>query len=343
MTMHKPQPETEAPNVAFYYPGWIWREVDSLKNLLLFFDGIALLVPEYMHDMVDQIDHEFTVPLLDAGLLHLLKPEELVDQAATEKLAHSLANILDTGTLDPLAGQATRFRELSYSRLGGFGDPGLADGIISEFKARGLAGDSKDGAPVPLHPQVHALVLVLHAQILRPYGERQGLVLQPATDQAQLVESLRELLSLQSMPSAGHVVATDLATVGVDLSRVPMDEVLSFREEQGMSYRAYARSVRKFMREISLLDEADRTEAQEDRIEEIEDLASGLRRRSRGWWKRPASFGLSIAGSAWSALTGDLIGPLVSGTQELLRHQERGSSDCEAYSYLFRAKQRFFG
>ena len=339
--MHNSQSDTKAPDVAFYYPGWIWRDVDSLKNLLLFFDGIALLVPAYMRDEVDQVDPEFTIPLLDAGFLHILEPEELVDKAATEKLAHSLANILDTGALEPLANGGTRFHELSYSRLGGFGDRRLADGIIRELKARGLAKDSEDGASVPLHPQVHALVLVLLAQILRPYGGRQGLVLQPTTDQFQLVESLREVLSLQSMPSTGHVVATDLATVGVDLSRVPLDEVLSFREEQGASYRAYARSVRKFMRDISRLDEAARAEAQEDRIEEIEDLASDLRSRSRGWWKRPASFGLSIAGGVWSVLTGDLVGPTTSGIQELLGDQDGSSVECEAYSYLFRAEQRF--
>ena len=183
-------------------------------------------------------------------------------------------------------------------------------------------------------------MLVLLAQILRPYGERQGLVLQPATDQVQLVESLREVLSLQSMPSAGHVVATDFATVGVDLSHVPLDEVLSFREEQGASYRAYARSVRKFMRDISLLGEAARAEAQEDRIEEIKDLASSLERRARDGWKLPVSFVLSIAGAAWSVLTDDPIGPLISGGQELLCDRERGPADCEAYSYLFRVKRR---
>ena len=175
--MHNSQSDTKAPDVAFYYPGWIWHDVDSLKNLLLFFDGIALLVPAYMRDEVDQVDPELTIPLLDAGFLHILEPEELVDKAATEKLAHSLANILDTGALEPLANGGTRFHELSYSRLGGFGDRRLADGIIRELKARGLAKDSEDGASVPLHPQVHALVLVLLAQILRPYGGRQGLVL----------------------------------------------------------------------------------------------------------------------------------------------------------------------
>ena len=184
-------------------------------------------------------------------------------------------------------------------------------------------------------------MLVLLAQILRPYGERQGLALQPATDQARLVESLREVLSLQAMPSAGHVVAADFATVGVDLSRVPLDEVLSFREEHGASYRAYARSVRKFTRDISLLDEAARAEAQEDRLEEIKDLAGNLRHRAQDCWKRPASFGLSIAGAAWSALAGDFVGPLISGVQELLRDRERGPADCEAYSYLFRAERRF--
>ena len=222
-----------------------------------------------------------------------------------------------------------------------FGDRRLADGIIRELKARGLAKDSEDGASVPLRPQVHALVLVLLAQILRPYGGRQGLALQPATDRAQIVKSLHKVLSLQSMPSAGHVVATDFATVGVDLSHVPLGEVLSFREEQGASYRAYARSVRKFMRDISLLDEAARAEAQEDRIEEIKDLASDLRCRTRDCWKRPASFGLSIAGAAWSALTGDFLGPLISGGQELLRDREGSPADCEAYSYLFRAERRF--
>ena len=36
--------------VAFYYPGPMWFSGDALKNLLLFFDGIALLVPRYMLD-----------------------------------------------------------------------------------------------------------------------------------------------------------------------------------------------------------------------------------------------------------------------------------------------------
>jgi hypothetical protein len=40
----------EKPILAFYYPGWIWQDPAWLKNLLLFFDGVALLVPDYMRE-----------------------------------------------------------------------------------------------------------------------------------------------------------------------------------------------------------------------------------------------------------------------------------------------------
>jgi len=34
--------------LAFYYPNPMWHSGDWIKNLILFFDGIALLVPTYM-------------------------------------------------------------------------------------------------------------------------------------------------------------------------------------------------------------------------------------------------------------------------------------------------------
>jgi hypothetical protein len=38
----------DMPRLAFYYPGPSWRirESEWIKSLLLFFDGIALLVPK---------------------------------------------------------------------------------------------------------------------------------------------------------------------------------------------------------------------------------------------------------------------------------------------------------
>jgi len=39
--------------LAFYYPGPVWHSGDWIKNLILFFDGIALLVPDYIKDKPD--------------------------------------------------------------------------------------------------------------------------------------------------------------------------------------------------------------------------------------------------------------------------------------------------
>jgi len=39
---------TTPPEIAFYYPNPMWYSGDWVKSLILFFDGIGLLVPSYM-------------------------------------------------------------------------------------------------------------------------------------------------------------------------------------------------------------------------------------------------------------------------------------------------------
>ncbi len=41
------------PEVAFYYPNRYLLDVDRAKNLILFVDGIALLIPEYIRPGLD--------------------------------------------------------------------------------------------------------------------------------------------------------------------------------------------------------------------------------------------------------------------------------------------------
>ena len=75
--------------VAFYYPGPIWYSGESIKNLLLFFDGVALLVPKYMKGRPEQLDPVLAKPLRKQGLLHLLEPESLVDKKCHQGTGHS--------------------------------------------------------------------------------------------------------------------------------------------------------------------------------------------------------------------------------------------------------------
>lgn len=235
----------------------------------------------------------------------------------------------------------TEFHELSMSRMGFFGDREIAQSLFDRFKAKGLAKQSKDGVSIPLHPAVRYSILVLLAQILRPQGPALGLDLSPATDRFEIVQALTELLNVPTTPSAGHVVAFDLQYVSVDLSAVPLDEVLGFRAENSRAHREYVTSVRQFTRELSLISEADRAQAFQERQAQLDDLANDLKRTARKVWKRPASFGLTLAGAAWTYHSGDLFGALLAAAGGLMGLEGAPANEAGAYSYLFAAHQRY--
>lgn len=333
--------EEQAANaeIAYYYPNFIWYYGDWIKNLVLFFDGVGLLVPDYMKERPEEIEPALVVGLKEHGLLHILEPEKVVNKAATEKLAAAMTNVIASGVLDELHKENTQFHELSYSRLGSYGDQGLAEMIFEELKAKGLARDTEDGVSIPMHPMVRSLVLVLLAQILRLQGEKLGLELSPATDHPGLVDALIELLSLPNSPSAGNVVSFDLNTVGVDVSAIPIDELLNYRKENQGEYRTYRRSVRKFVRDLSLMSPEERAPAFVDRQAEIDDLASGLRNRSSKAWKKPTAFALSIAGAAWTFTSDPLAALLAGGAAALGLGSE--NQTASAYSYIFNAGRKF--
>jgi len=92
--MKKGHVSVASKDVAFYYPGPFWYSAAWVKNLLLFFDGIALLVPTYMKNRPSVLEPEMAISLTKAGLLHILEPEVLVDKQATEQLAMSLTDII---------------------------------------------------------------------------------------------------------------------------------------------------------------------------------------------------------------------------------------------------------
>lgn len=330
------------PEIGFYYPGWIWRSDTVIKNLILYFDGIAVLVPDYMRDRFDRTDEAITLPLQEKGLLHILEPETIVDKSATEKLADAMVGFLETGALDELSHDKSAFHELSYSRMGGHGNLALAEMLLEELKKRNLAKDSEDGVSIPMHPTIRSLILVLLAQILRPHGKQMGLDFSPLTDQWMILDSLTALLKLPKAPSSGHVVQFDMETLGVDLAGVPMDEVLSFRDQYRKEHAKYTNAVKRFTRELSLMPPEERQSAFEQRQEEIIEIASDIRRISRISWKRPATFAMAIAGAAWTITTGDPMAALLGlGGALIPEIGETSQKETGAYSYIFEARRRF--
>ena len=125
------------------------------------------------------------------GLLHIIEPERAVGKAATEKLAEALADIIASDALDGPA-LSEPFHELA---LGYYGDLGLAQMTFGELRSRKLVRDSEDGVSIPMHPMVRSLVLALLSQFLRPNAKEIGADLSPATDRAEIVSALANLLN----------------------------------------------------------------------------------------------------------------------------------------------------
>jgi hypothetical protein len=269
--------DSPLPQAAFYYPGPMWSSDSWIKSATLFFDKIALLVPDYMKDRPHRLDPAIAAGLEDAGLLTILSPERLVDKAATERLAAELADVIASGVLDDLpAGGA--FAELSMSRLGYAGDHDLAHMIFEELQRRGLARRSEDGVSIPLHPMVRSLVLVMLAQILKAGGPAAGLDLNPATDKPEVLRALSELIGATAPAGPGAVVQVDLEFVAPDLSSVPVDELLDFRARHGAEYKAYARGLRSIVRDLDGADPDQRAGILADRREALDATADVLRR-----------------------------------------------------------------
>ena len=339
--------ESMRPDIAFYYPGQYWSEPDWVKNLVLFFDGIGMLIPSYMPDQGRWDDVPVIESLKDRGLFRVIRPEEHVGPEETSALATAIQNIADSGGLDPLthrSGQSafrSEFGSLSMSRMGFFGDHAMAEGIFHSLRERGLATESEDGVSIPLHREVRGLILVLLSQIIKSREDSMGLTLSPATDQARFVRALNEVITNVSSasPTVADVVSFDMHVVGINLSSIPIDDVLAFREEHYPQHRDYRLAVRKFARELSEMPSEERPAVFEQREEKLRDAAHQLRQEHLSAWKQGTTFALGLAGAALNFFTGNIPGAAVAGTSAALNAFGGRAVDLGCYSYLFEAKR----
>ena len=338
---------SERLDVAYYYPAPYWGmgEGGWVKSLLLFFDKVSILLPDYMYGRHRLADPVLAEPLEDQGLLEVLEPKTWIDQEMAKRLAEAVSGLLANGVFDDLP-KADHFHELSQSRIGYRADVELAGSLVSELRRKGLAKPSEDGVSIPLHPTVRTTILVILAQLARSAGNRQNMSVHPATHDRRAFQDLIDTLSRERMPSRDRVIAFDLEPVSFDLDLVPLDEILQFRTENQDAHRAYMRDLRGFMAELAEIDLAeDRESLLLQRRQEISDSANELQRSTRqAFGRNLPSWSCGLAGSAWSVAMGDILGAvlsilgLVSGIGSSI---DGNSNQVTAYSYLFQVERSF--
>ena len=331
------------PDVGYYYPEPFWRTQESgwIKTLLLFFDQVAILLPRYMYGRHHAADFTLAAPLEERGLLNVLEPEEWVDGEIAIKLGDTLVDLLANGAFDDLP-EGERFRELSMSRIGYGADVDLADSVVEKLISKNLARSTEDGASIPLHPTVRTTILVLLSQFLRVAGSKRGMNIHPTTSMPGAFGDLLATLSRRSMPSRDRVITLDLEPVTLNMDRVPLDELLQFRNENQDAHRAYMRDLQRFMVELAAVQSPDERETLfKDRREEITHAAQSLHRSTRlALGKNLVGCSLGIGGSAWSLATGDPIGAVLAAVG-LIPNFIGAPKTVSAYSYLFSVQGRF--
>lgn len=325
-------------DTAYYYPApyWASRETGWIKSLLLFFDDIATLLPDYMYGRHLSADPVLAAHLEERGLLRVLEPKDWVDQETTTRLADIVVEMLANGAFDDLP-KTDYFAEISQSRMGYSADVDLARFLVDELQHKGLAKPSEDGVSIPLHPIVRTTILVILGQLSRATGDKRGMTIHPTTNYAPAVGDLIQTLSLQSMPSRQGVVQLDLEPVAFDLTTVPLDEVLQFRKTHQDAYRSYSRDLRRFMIELSEVKEPGEREALLlERRQEIADQAHDLQKMTRRELKKNlTAWSLGIAGGVWSLSTGDPIGVALAAIGLIPGLIPAGPEKVGAYTYIF--------
>ena len=336
------------PDVAYYYPApfWLEREGGWIKSLLLFFDKVAILLPDYMYGQHHLADQALAGPLEDAGLLEVLEPTLWIDEEMAHKLAEVVTTLLADGVFDGLD-RAVGFQELSQSRIGYGADVDLAESLVAQLQAKGLATTSEDGASIPLHPTVRTTILVILAQIARLAGTKNRLVVHPTTNDATALDDLVRTMSRQGMPSRDNVIGFDLEPVSLNLESVPIDELLQFRVEHQAAHKAYMRDLTRFMAELADIGEPEEREFLFlERRQEIADTAQELQRNTRRTLGRNLpSWSLGIAGCAWSVVSGDVLGAVLAtlgfGSGGVVSSLSSAPKKVTAYSYIFQAQRTF--
>ena len=371
---------TSVEEYAYYMPDWIWEEPSTalMKSMLLFFDKVTLALPEALVSETINRDPELAIPLADKGLLVNIDPSKVLDPHTARTLAETLADIVTDlpwsyralqmelspyhyGDIGSGSEAVKRFESLLASR-----------GLITIIKDNDYEYDfSGNPRLVQLDPQVRLLVLTMFAQVFRAKLMERGIIIHPITDSSEVAGELDFVLRHLERKRAHHgdlkqhlheydywyknefmfkrswdgrvfsdQLSVDLLNVGADLSAVPLDEVLSFRQENMAHYVAYAASLREFLITQASLHPVEQKRAQYERSQQIQGQAAELRKIARSAFGiRSAGLLFALVGAAWTAKHGDIFGSLLSGLAASAQAVPVPEPTVTSYSYLLKTSR----
>lgn len=289
------------PEFAYYYGDWFWGEElnDWVKSLLLFFDGIAVALPESQVQQRIDANPALAQPLVELGLLHNYWPiisAKLKLFAISPDARDWIDRVNEMYARSPVERRPPVLRSLALvaaanSELGT---------VLEVLTGRLIRAEQEFG-----YNPSRAEALAVTGISMSLVQHVKNVAIQPIIENEDSAGYIAAILGARDQGQAA-IVTHDIRYVGIDLHAVPLDEVLDFRRQYGHEYRTYSNDVRQFVLHLSLLPEAEKSSALAERRAELDDRAEELRKVGRNAFKRQAvSLGFGLAGAAWTLVHGD--------------------------------------
>ncbi|MFF0110689.1 hypothetical protein [Streptomyces hirsutus] len=274
----------------------------QMKSLLLYFDGFALLLPDNHFCVTVAQEAELAQPLQQAGLLHNFAPRTWLDTDTARTIQQAAVRSRRAG------GPAS----ISIGHMTGaaISSGHLAAELISAHRV--VEQMLRSGTVIRRRPDLGPDMVDMPERVRAAVLLTVGLAAQAKVSdhRIHLVGDLSQATRARSGKAerTGQILHQDILDVGMDLSQVPLNEILDYRREHGASYKAYAQDLRRFVRDLEAAEPIDHQRMLHERSESIADHASQLRRARRAWGRPVTALAFAGAGAAWTLHQADIWG-----------------------------------
>jgi hypothetical protein len=322
-----------------------------MKSLLLFFDHFALVLPQRLYRQVVSEDRILAKPLEEKGILLNFEPRSWLNESDSNRIVGSVFDAMADDLI--FDGKAEKWLSRSTTHFGF--DSSATLSLLAALRERGLASEKEEDTVIHMSPQVRLIILTQLANVFFQKSSDMGIDLSLISFDRTEARDLADerFATRKSQHPASKMVTrdtlefkaiwTDFQEVGVDLSAVPLDEILEFRLRHGPEYRAYIRNLRSFARNFELSAEMwDYDEQFWERREELQDQAADLRRLSRQTFGRRAAILTVTAGALGSSFYyGDPVGAALSALAAAFSLPSFPDRTERPFAYLFAIKDEF--
>jgi hypothetical protein len=319
---------------------WYHPADEFLKLLMLFFDGLSVLLPRREWDR-HFMGSDLSSLLVEQGFLQPVDPSIAVSPFVATSLFEEMVALIEGGCFDS-ARREIENNTYSLTSAGvpilrekfGVGvRPELANLLVGMLTEAGLAGLNKrnpDYVRVPR--EVGDRILNLLGQIVPPALSGSEVRYHPASKG----RALTTLLGAVSAFQASDVIQFDLTTVNANIVDIPLHEILEFKDSHDQELRAYLDSAFSLARSSSSGDAEALARIFHERKKALEEaLTDFIGRRSHSIRKQTV-VALGLAGAIWTTMHGDPVGGGLAAASVLTGATRKSKQPLTPYAYVVR-------